>query len=245
MIGVALICAWPGALRAQTPPVRPDSSARADSIARADSLLLERELARIRGERRPVGEVRSQDARKRDSVATVRKSPRLRYGIVLATGTPYAEDEAGVTVRPGPAVGLGGGAAWITGRHYMTSLELRATTNQAVIAEVDSHRSAGHVLQLDLVGSVERAFADRYAVRAGAGAAWLRGPSDVVPFRHGNNGRVQPTGEIGVAMRLTNSRPLHGTLTGQTSRLGGATIGDPVREPGWVNRLLIGVRYGR
>lgn len=252
VIGIALLCAWPHALRAQTPPVRPDSSARADSIARADSLLLERELARIRGERRPVGEARSQDARERDSVAGRRRSPRLRYDIMLATGSPYAEDEAGVTVRPSVALGVGAAAAWTAGGGYATSLAVRATTNAAVISEntsviggAEPRRSAGRVLQLDFMGALERQLGDRYAVRAGAGVAWLRGPSDVVPFRHGNNGRLQPTGEVGLSMRLTKSRPMHVTLAGQASRFGSATIGDPVREPGWVNRLLIGVRYGR
>ena len=171
--------------------------------------------------------------------------PAFRVSALLATGTDYLQDEAGVTVRPGVAGGLGVEGAWTTGDRYTAGLGLRGTSAQVVIAEENDTRSAGTVRQFDVIVFLERALLARGALRIGGGGAWTRGPSDVVPFRYGNNERFQPTGEIGALVRVVTRGPLFASATWQASRFGGATLGDPIREPGWVNRALVGIRYGR
>jgi hypothetical protein len=53
------------------------------------------------------------------------------------------------------------------------------------------------------------------------------------------------TGEIGAAVRIMAGQPLWITGAAQAFRLGGATVGDPIRETGTVMRFLVGVRHGR
>ena len=171
--------------------------------------------------------------------------PSFRLGVMAIAGTAYVDDEAGVTVRPGLAPGLAADAAWIVGRSWTAAATIRGSAAPVTIAEDGDTRSEGTVTQADLLGAIERSVGDRFLVRVGAGASWIRGPSDVVPFRYGNNGRFQPTGEVGALMRITNGRPLFASLAWQASRFGSATLGDPIREPGWLNRALVGVRYGR
>ena len=215
-------------------------------MARADSILLQGELARIRGERRPVRRPAVAAGAGADSgERTPLLAPRIRVGLMLSAGGAYVEDEAGVTVRPGVSPGLGIEAAWITGRSLSAALGVRATASPVSIEEQGDTRSEGAATQLDLMGAIERGAGERWILRLAAGGAWLWGPADIVPFRYGNNGRVQPTVELGALFRLTTSRPLAASLTVQTSRLGNATLADPIREPGWANRALLGVRYGR
>lgn len=234
----------PATVAAQQPPTRADSVAKADSIARADSILLQGELARIRGERRPVPGAQAQPSpQQRDR--TPLRSPRFRVGLVVGAGTAWAEDEAGVTVGSGLIGGLSAEAGWAVGAPYTLGLGLRATTGGVSIEEDGDSRSGGSATQADFMGSVERAAGGRLGLRLAAGASWIFGPEDVVPFGDGNRGRLQPTVEAGALARLTRERPLFATLALQTTRFGGATLGDPVPEPGWVSRVLIGVRHGR
>ena len=231
----------PDVARAQG--TRPDSVARADSIARADSALLQGELARIRGERRRV------DSRTVDRSAvqarTPLRSPMLRAGVMIGAGTAWAEDDAGVTVRQGLAGGASAGLAWLVGGGYGLALELRGTFGSVAIDDGGESRSGGSTSQVDLTTSLEHALGGGFGIRVGGGGAMVWGPDDVVPFRYGNNGKLQPTAEVGLLHRLIGSRPLSATLTVQTTRFGGATLADPVAEPGWVTRGLVGVRYGR
>jgi hypothetical protein len=223
---------------------RADSIARSDSIARADSILLQGELARIRGERRRVDPTpgRAGDSSGRSGEV---HSPRLHIGANVGTGSPWVEDDAGVVVKSPIVGGLGIGALWSLGGGYGMGADVRVTTGRVTIDEGGDSRSAGSATQLDLIGTIERRIGDRFGARVGGGAAWVFGPDEVVPFRYGNSARLQPTAEFGLLARLTTSRPLFATFTAQTTRFGNATLEDPVTEPGWVNRILVGIRYDR
>ena len=179
------------------------------------------------------------------AVRTPWNAPRLRFGAVVGAGTAWATDDAGVNVEQGLAGGVSGGAGWMVGGGYGLGLGLRGTLGAVTIDDEEGSRSAGTATQVDLLASIEHALGDRLAGHVAAGAAWVSGPDDVVPFRHGNNGRLQPTGEVGLALRLTTGRPLSATFALQATRFGSATLADPIKEPGWVNRGLVGVRYGR
>jgi hypothetical protein len=81
------------------------------------------------------------------------------------------------------------------------------------------------------------------SVHAGAGATWATGPQDVAPFTVDRGAML--SGEIGAAVRVTAGLPLFVTGAAQAFRLGGSTVGDPIRETGTVMRFLVGVRHGR
>jgi hypothetical protein len=172
-------------------------------------------------------------------------APRWRAELGAAFGSPYATDDAGVRVTPGIGGMLGIAAAWDVGARDVLTVFLRGSTNAVRIDADGAEQDAGSARQLDLGGALERTLRERIAMRAGVSATWLSGPTDVVPFRFGDDPRLVPAGEAGAAVRLTSERPLWLSLDLQAFRLGGATIDDPVETAGWVQRALVGLRYGR
>ena len=240
LVGVGLVAVSAGALGAQQ-----RDSVAADTLEAPDSAQLGRDAERIRAHRRPRTEERD----------TVRGGtppspgrphfgrPTLRLLAGGALSTAYVRDDNGTTVRPAVAPGVGVEVATVVGARATLAIALR--TSRAGIDVRGDGRSwdGGTAWQTDATAAVERTLVPRLAVRAGLGFAWLRGPSDVAPFRFNNASPIRPAAELGATYAL--SRALGALVAVQAYRYGATTLADPIREPGTVKRLVIGVRYGR
>ena len=173
--------------------------------------------------------------------------PTLRALGGVAAGTAFADDENGTTVRPALAPLLGVEAASRVGERTALTLTLRAARPQASIefdgagTEVD----AGAVTALDLTVGVERTVHPAVAVRGGVGLLYLKGPAAVAPFRFNNAASARPMLDFGAALRAPTRLPLHLSLGWQGFRYGAASVADPIDEAGLVQRVVLGVRYGR
>jgi hypothetical protein len=178
-------------------------------------------------------------------------APRWRAELAAAVAGPLVKDGTGTTVTPRVAPAAGVAAAWDVAPRVAAVLRVRGSTSSLEIESDDGDWGGGRSWQLDAVASIEGEVFGCAAPRVvgctvlhgGAGAAWLHGPRDVVPFRAGGATQRHWSGEVGASVRFR--RALFGTATAQAYRLGGAAAGDPVKEPGSVRRLLVGVRYGR
>jgi len=225
---------------------QPDSSA-ADSLSVADSAQLRRDAERIRAHRRPrAGErdtVRGGATRSPERPRFARPTLRLFAGGALSTA--YVRDDNGTTVRPGVALVVGVEAATKVGPRTTLSVALR-TSRAGIDVRSDGRTwDAGGAWQTDATAAVERTLVPRLALRVGLGLAWVRGPSDVAPFRFNNASPIRPAAELGATYALPVSWPLAASVAAQAYRYGATTLEDPIREPGTVKRLVVGVHYGR
>ena len=234
-LAAALLAA--GADAARTPA----AAQQPDSAARRDSALAERERGRIRGER-----VRTTSPRGSDSTRALggrRMSWRAELG--ASFGARYLEDAGGVKVQSRLLPVVGVGVAWTTGERTAVGITARLSGGPLRLSSGGGDDwSGGTVMHGDLLGTVEWAAHPRATVHAGVGAAWLRGPSDLAPFRFNNGTPVHAGGVVGASARLLRARPLHLFFDLQAVRYGGGSAGDPIPEPGTVTRYVIGVRYG-
>ena len=225
---------------------QPDSSAT-DTLPAADSTQLRGDAERIRAHRRPRGEER--DTARAGATARAGRPrftrPTLRLFAGGALSTAYVRDDNGTTVGAGiaPAVGV----ELATTVSPRTALAVAVRTSRAGIDVDGDGRSwdGGSAWQTDASAAVERTLAPRLALRGGLGFAWVRGPGDLAPFRFNNRSPVRPAAELGATYALPLARPLAASITAQAYRYGATTLADPIREPGTVKRLIIGVRYGR
>jgi hypothetical protein len=219
----------------------PAAAQQPDSAARRDSALAERERRRIRGER-----VRTTSPRVADSArAPGSRGASWRAELGAAFGTRYLEDPSGVKVASQVLPMVGGGVAWTTGERTAVAITARLSGGPLRISSGGGDDwSGGTVMHGDLLGTVEWVVHPRATVHAGVGAAWLRGPSDLAPFRFNNGTPVHAGGVVGASARLLRARPLDLIFDLQAVRYGGGSAGDPIPEPGTVTRYVLGVRYG-
>lgn len=168
----------------------------------------------------------------------------------MAYTTNLVEDANGTSVSYGLAPTVGAGLAWTLSPGINAAIAARASRAGVNIDFDDGAQSAGNGWVLDVRAALEREFgACAHGARGctvlqgGIGALWATGPDDVAPFSTDRGAML--AGEIGAAVRLTNSRPLYLVGSAQAFRLGGATAGDPIRESGGVMRVHVGVRHGR
>lgn len=218
------------------------SAQQTDSIARRDSALAERERGRIRGER-----VRTTTPRRVDSSSAAPRSrrPSWRGELGLAFGARYMESDGGVEVQSRVLPFVGGGAAWTTGARTMVGLAARLSAGGLLVSNAETDWDAGSVLLGDLMGTVEWAVHPRATLHGGLGLTWVRGPSDVAPFRFNNDAPLHAGAVVGASTRLPGSRPLRAFLDVHGIRYGGGTADDPIADGGTVTRYVLGVRYGK
>jgi hypothetical protein len=237
------------ALAATAPVVaaqQPDSVA-ADTLPAADSAQLRRDAERVRAHRRPrAGE---RDAARGGAAPSPTRPrlgrPTLRLFAGGALSTAYVRDDNGTTVRPGVAPVVGAEVATVVGPRTTLAATLRTSRASIDVSGDGRSWSGGSAWQTDATATVERTVAPRLALRGGLGLAWVRGPSDIAPFRFNNASPVRPAAELGATYALSLSRPLRASIAAQAYRYGATTLEDPIREPGTVKRLVVGVRYGR
>jgi len=139
----------------------------------------------------------------------------------------------------------GVGAAWLTGARTTLALTARVSGGSLRVEGSGGDWDGGSVVEGDLLGTVEWSLHPRAALRGGVGATWLRGPSDLVPFRESNDTPLHGAIVVGASARVLRARPLDAFLDVHATRYGGATVDDPVSEPGTVTRFVLGLRYGR
>lgn len=172
--------------------------------------------------------------------------PTLRALVGLAAGTAFVEDQNGISVRPGLSPLLGVEGASRVGSATRVTLTLRAARPQATIEFADGGSvDAGAVTALDLALGLERVLHPAVAVRGGVGLLYLEGPESVAPFRFNNASSAHPLLDLGATLRAPTRLPLHLSLGWQGFRYGAATGADPIDEAGLVQRVQLGVRYGR
>ena len=172
--------------------------------------------------------------------------PTLRALVGGAAGTAFARDENGTSVRPGLSPLVGVEAASAAGERTAITLSLRASRPRAAVEfDAGGDVEAGAVTMLDLTLGVELRLRPAVAVRGGIGLLYLDGPSTIAPFRFNNASRVRPLLDLGAALRASARLPLHLALGWQGFQYGAATAADPIREAGLVQRVVVGVRYGR
>lgn len=242
-----------------------DSAARVDSaraqqvpdrrepLSRRDSILLEREMERIRNEpRRLPPYTPATPPPAGDTAQPPRDPPQARAGalrgeLAVSLATPFVRAGT-VRVRAPIGVSIAGGAVMPLSPAVRFVGSLRGAIAPVEVDHAAAAEPGGNLMQLDLVGAVERLFTAPWAGRAatahaGAGVAWLRGPEDVYPFGDDDGARVNLTGEVGGSVRLSAERPLALAIATQALRLGRAPA-DADAHRRWVGRLLVGVRYG-
>jgi hypothetical protein len=169
-----------------------------------------------------------------------------RVEVAGAYTTPLVRDANGTEVRLPVGAALSAGSSWSVATRGRLALTARATMAPVDLEDDGDTWDGGMSWSLDGIAGLEWQVHSRLWLRAGVGALLLRGPRDVLPFRDASGTHaVHPTWEAGLAARLLGARPVFASLVAQGFRLGGATIGDPIDEPGAVARLLLGVRYGR
>ena len=176
---------------------------------------------------------------------------RPRFEAGLAYSTNLLEDANGTSVSYAVGPAIGAGYAWTLSPGTNAVLGARLSRSGVSIDYADGgSESAGSGWVIDARAMLEReigpcAAAERgcATVHAGAGAVWATGPDDVAPFTVDRGAML--AGEIGAAVRVARGLPLFLTGAVQAFRLGGSTVGDPVRETGTVMRVILGVRHGR
>ncbi|MEJ7810215.1 MAG: hypothetical protein WKG32_07320 [Gemmatimonadaceae bacterium] len=179
-------------------------------------------------------------------------APRWRGEAGIAYSTPLVHDGNGTDVAPALAPTLGVAIAWDAGPRTVLAAGLRASRAGLRVDDGRADESAGAAWQADLLAGVEQQVVGCarpgargcVSVRGAAGFGRLTGPDDVLPFRSGGSS-FHPVGEVGLAARVASARPWYASLAAQAMRIGGASTGDPIAEPGTVTRILLGVRYGR
>lgn len=225
---------------------RPDSVAT-DSVSAADSAQLRRDAERIRAHRRPrAGErdtVRGGTTPSPERPRLGRPTLRLFAGGALSTA--YVRDDNGTTVRPAAAPVIGVEVASVVGPRTTLAVTLRTSRTGIDVRGDGRSWDGGSAWHTDATAAIERTLVPRLALRGGLGLAWVRGPSDVAPFRFNNSSPFRPAAELGATYTFSRSRPLGASVALQAYRYGATTLADPIREPGTVKRLVIGVRYGR
>lgn len=174
--------------------------------------------------------------------------PTLRALAGIAVGTPFVEDGNGTTVRPGVAPLLGVEVASRVGERTAVTLALRGARPGAMVdfdAAGSDDVDGGTVTTVDVVAGVEYAVHRRVTARGGLGLLYLEGPAELAPFRFNNGSSIHPLLDVGADVKLAHDLPLALALSWQGYRYGAATAADPIEEAGVVQRLVVGVRYGR
>lgn len=172
----------------------------------------------------------------------VKPNLRLELGTAIP-GATYAEDGAGGSVRGGIAPMAGATAVWQAGRRGTAELGLRVSSAAVSVETGGTERDAERALQLDFTAALGVDVGSRVRLRGGAGFSMLRGDDAVAPFTVGNDSPWHLAGEAGALVRLSPTGTWGVALTGHFTRLGAATVADPVAE-GTLTRVLLGVTYG-
>ena len=173
------------------------------------------------------------------------RAPSWRLEVGLAGGARYSEEADGgpeVSSRLQPL--LGASAAWGAGPRTLFALTARVSAGKVRVESGGGDWSGGTVADADLLAVLEWSPRPRVTLRGGAGAAWLRGSSELAPFRFNNDTPLHLGGLLGVSARVSRARPLDAFLDLQAVRYGGSELADPIAEPGTVSRLVLGVRHG-
>ena len=92
------------------------------------------------------------------------------------------------------------------------------------------------------IGAIQ-SLGERFSYSLSVGPTFLFGPADVTPFAEATSS-LHWGGGVGFGWRFMTSRPVDATLSLDGFMIGGASLADPIEEPGWVRRVTLGVRYG-
>jgi hypothetical protein len=104
--------------------------------------------------------------------------------------------------------------------------------------------SGGTATIVDASAAFERRVFERVALWAGAGVSYVKGPSDVAPFRFENGSPVHLAGEAGARVSL-GELPVAAVVMWHVFRMNGTSGAGTPGEEGVVHRAMLGVSYGR
>ncbi len=170
---------------------------------------------------------------------------RPRGGIEIGMAAPslLVRDASGPQLHLGFAPVIGGIAAWSLGPRLKSMLALRASAAVLRGSQGNAEWDAGRSSQIGLQFGLERSLGARFGVSLAGGPTFLFGPGDVTPFRAASSA-LHWGGSGGASWRVSQKRPIAATLAVDAFMIGGSSLNDPIAEPAWVRRVVVGVRYG-
>jgi hypothetical protein len=185
-------------------------------------------------------------------VVAGREGPDWRAGGTWVQQSRFLEDGNGVSVLGRTTLAAEVGPSWrlLAGGRFdldvRAGVQLRVAAPRVEIREradsIGPARSAGRAVLADVMVRVEQDGGGILQLHVAAGTVWMRGPTDLAPFRakgvNGFHGAV----EVGAALRVAR-RPLF--LTAAVQAIDYASDGDPPVTRGAVGRAMLGVRHGR
>jgi hypothetical protein len=169
--------------------------------------------------------------------------PRASFELGMALPALIVDDAGGTQLKSGLAPVLGATGAWTLSPRVMSTLGIRASSAALAGDHRNTEWDAGRTTQVDIQLGLEQRLARGFAIAATVGPTWLLGPEDVVPFRDAQS-PLHWGGSVGMSWRVMQSRPVSATLRMDGFMAGGASVADPVAEPAWIRRFVIGARYG-
>ena len=169
--------------------------------------------------------------------------PAVFFEAGLAAPATVVRDANGAKLQTGIAPVLGAGGSWLLGPRLRSVVGARASTAGLNGSEDGSTWEAGRTTQLGLHVGLEQSVTRRFSVSLVAGPTWLMGPDDVTPFRDSPS-PLHWGGSVGAGWRLMQSRPVSVVMLLEGFMVGGSSAADPVAEPAWLRRIVLGARYG-
>ncbi|MFN9116832.1 MAG: hypothetical protein ACK5XT_02270 [Gemmatimonas sp.] len=167
-------------------------------------------------------------------------------------GSTWLEGPRAPTVRSTAGGALGIGMRRAVREDTDAGVMLRAALQPISLHEAGATWREGTLREVDALGMLSMTSARRGRTRLHleglAGIAVLNGLGNLLPFR--DAGTISPVGEVGLAVSripeesTRRQRELIGFARVGMVRLG-TTPGYALITPGWVNRIIIGVRSGR
>lgn len=158
----------------------------------------------------------------------------------LALGGTLIEDGNGTTVSAGAAPSAGVAALWRTGR-ALAGLSVHGGAGGLEARDGARSWNAGTLARADLF-AVIGAERSRWGIRFGAGAVFLRGPEDLVPFRGDDGFRLHWGAEGLVDAGLDRRGRIRAHVGADAMRFAPAGTAVPA-EAGAVLRLRLGLAY--
>ena len=163
-----------------------------------------------------------------------------------AVGSPalLVQDANGARLHLGFAPVVGATAAWSMKPGMRFTLGARASAGNLTGSDDGASWDVGRASLASVHIGLLQDLGTRFGSYASGGPTFLFGPNGVTPFADATSPYHWGLA-TGFLWKVGGTRPLAATIGVEGFIVGGATLSDPVEEPGWVSRFTMGVRYGR